>query len=136
MTELLITLAILAILLAIAVPRMGLWIRSNRVGAAYNEVVSDISVARLRALRAGQQSSFTIASSTSYNIVVNGTTVKSVSLSRAYPGVTLSPTSGSITFNSRGIRTTDTPANITLTSSSGSSRTMSINALGKVTRDY
>jgi type IV fimbrial biogenesis protein FimT len=135
MTELLITLAILAILLAIAVPRMGLWIRSNRVGAAYNEVVSDISVARLRALRAGQQSSFTIASSTSYNIVVNGTTVKAVSLTRSYPGVTLSPTSGSITFNSRGIKTSGLDA-ITLTSSSGATRTMSINTLGKVTRDY
>lgn len=133
--ELLIVLGILAILLAVGLPKMTSWVRGNRIVGAVNEVASDISIARLRGLRAGQQATFTITSATTYSIVVNAVTVKSVSLARNYPGVTLSPSAGSIVFNSRGLRVPGGLDAITLTNTSGT-RMLSINALGKVTREY
>jgi type II secretory pathway pseudopilin PulG len=133
--ELLIVLGILAILLAVGLPRMTAWVRGNRVGGAYNEVSSDISLARLRAMRAGQQASFTITSSTTYSIMVNGAAVKTVSLARSYPGVTMSPAAGSVVFNSRGLKTGNAEFSLTLSSSAGA-RGMTVNQLGRVMRDY
>jgi prepilin-type N-terminal cleavage/methylation domain-containing protein len=136
MAELMVALAILGILVIIAAPRMSGMVRGSRLSAAVNQVSSDITYTRLRAIRAGQPAALTVASSTSYTVSVNGTVVKTVSLDKDYTGVTVAQTPGAATFNSRGLLANGSAVNTITVTASGVTRTLTINTIGKVTRDF
>jgi len=54
LVELIVALAVAAILLAMAVPSLGDLLRNNRLAAANNELVTSLNVARAEALRRGR----------------------------------------------------------------------------------
>lgn len=55
LTELIIVLAIAAILLALAMPGMGAFVQNNRLVSQANDLVADLSVARSEAIRRGRR---------------------------------------------------------------------------------
>ncbi|MGD0624868.1 MAG: GspH/FimT family pseudopilin [Thermodesulfobacteriota bacterium] len=101
LVELIITLAILAILLAVATPSLNLFSSSYKLRGAAREVATDLQFARLLAVKENKDFRVDI-SSQSYQVVrVNdGSVAKSRNLNPDYPDVTL--TNISIPFDSRG----------------------------------
>jgi type IV fimbrial biogenesis protein FimT len=124
--EVLITIGILVIIAAIAIPQMGGIIENYRLNGAARVVWSDMQNARMTAIR--ENRSITVNfSSTSYNFVRDETTIFTRNLANDYPGVTVN--SGSITFNSRG---TVGPATTITISLVGRTRSFSIAWTGRI----
>ena len=109
--ELMITIVILGIMVAIAAPRMNTYISRTNADAVLNGLVGDIHYARMLAVRSGRSSRLTInATGTEYTVTTtqpdeSTRTAKRVNLAWDAPGFTLSPTT--LTFNSRGLLTGD-----------------------------
>jgi type IV fimbrial biogenesis protein FimT len=101
LVELIITLAILATLLAIAAPNLDLFSSSYKLRGAAREVATDLQFARLLAVKENKDFRVDI-SSQSYQVVrvSDGSVAKSRNLTLDYPNVTL--TNISIPFDSRG----------------------------------
>ncbi len=99
--ELVITLGILATLLAVAEPNLDLFSSSYKLRGAAREVATDLQFARLLAVKENKDFRVDI-SSQSYQVVrvIDGSVAKSRNLSPDYPDITL--TNISIPFDSRG----------------------------------
>ncbi len=99
--ELVITLGILATLLAVAAPNLDLFSSSYKLRGAAREVATDLQFARLLAVKENKDFRVDI-SSQSYQVVrvIDGSVAKSRNLSPDYPDITL--TNISIPFDSRG----------------------------------
>jgi type IV fimbrial biogenesis protein FimT len=99
--ELILSLSVMAILLAIAWPAIGQFSSGYRLRAASREVATDLQFARLLAVK--ENRTFQVSCDTnSYQVVriSDGFVAKARDFSTDYPEVTLS--SGVFTFNSRG----------------------------------
>ena len=109
LVELMITIVILGILVAIAAPRMNSYISRTNVDAVLNELVGNIQYARMPAVRTGRSSTLNVgATGTAYTITTlqpdeSTREAKRVNLAWDAPGFTLTP--ATLTFNSRGILT-------------------------------
>ena len=109
--ELMITIVILGILVAIAAPRMNAYLRRTNVDAVLNNLVGDIQYTRMLAVRSGRSSRLTIGTTgTAYTITTtqpdeSTREAKRVNLAWDAPGFTLTPTT--LTFNSRGLLTSE-----------------------------
>jgi type IV fimbrial biogenesis protein FimT len=123
--EVLITLGILVIVAAIAVPQMGRMLESYRLNGAARLVWSDMQNAKMTAVRENRSITVNFRS-TSYDFVRNGAVIFTRNLANDYPGVTVS--GGNITFNSRG---TANPITITV-SLAGRTRSFSIAWTGRI----
>jgi prepilin-type N-terminal cleavage/methylation domain-containing protein len=99
--ELVITLAVLAVLLTIAKPSLNIFSSAYKLRGAAREVATDLQFARLLAVKENKDIRVDI-SSQSYQVVrVNdGSVAKTRNLSPDYPDITL--TNVSIPFDSRG----------------------------------
>ncbi len=99
--ELIITLGILATLLAIAAPSIDLFSSSYKLRGAAREVATDLQFARLLAVKENKDFRVDI-SPQSYQVVrvSDGSVAKSRNLNSDYPDITL--TNISIPFDSRG----------------------------------
>lgn len=144
MAEILAALVIVGILTAIAWPRLsGIGGVSSRKGAL-NQLTADVGLARMTAIRSGNEAQVRInTAGTEYSVVVRDTTgafrtVKTVRLTRNYPGVTISPTNDSLVFDSRGLRRSLTAKKSLVISHSVRGTTardsLVISPLGKVNR--
>ncbi|MDZ4133170.1 MAG: GspH/FimT family pseudopilin [Dethiobacteria bacterium] len=104
LVELIIVIAILAILSAIAVPQMGVMVDAYRLNGAVRLVWSDLQNAKMTAVKENRsvRVNFTTPS---YNFVRVDTSavIFTRNLSSDYPNVTFSSSGGSTTFNSRGM---------------------------------
>ena len=106
-TELIVCMAILAVLLAIASPLIGQVTSVYKLHGAARELAADLQFARLLAVKENK-SYQVVCSSQSYQVVrvSDGLVAKARSFSVDYPEVSLNaPT---ITFNSRGISSSST----------------------------
>jgi prepilin-type N-terminal cleavage/methylation domain-containing protein len=108
LAEILIVLVIIGIALAMAVPRMQAALHQSSVQGALNNVASDVTLARLRAVRTATRTALVVnAAGTGYVVVVDPagtpTTFKTVSFATEYRGLTLSPVSDTVAFDSRGL---------------------------------
>jgi type IV fimbrial biogenesis protein FimT len=127
LVELMITLAVLAILLVIATPSLDLFSSTYKLRGATREVATDLQFARLLAVKENKDIRVAF-SPTSYQVVrvSDGSVAKTRNLNPDYPNITL--TSISITFDSRGNSSTNT---ITVANPRGT-KNVTVNPTGKV----
>ena len=139
LAEMLIVLVIIGIALAMAVPRMQGVLHGSALRGALNQMASDLTLSRLRAVRSATRVSLTInAAGTGYMVVVDPTgtidTLKSVSFANDAKGLTFSPANTSITFDSRGLLVTGTTT-VTATRQ-GRSDSLMVTGVGRIYRGY
>lgn len=144
MAEILAALVIAGILMALAWPRLSAFGGISRRSSALNQIVADVGFAQMSAVRNGAEAQIKFnATGTGYTVVVRNdlgvlTTVKTVPLTRDYPGLTVRPLNDSLVFDSRGLRrngTANQSISVWMTTPSGTvSDTILITPLGKVNR--
>jgi len=138
--ELLATLVILGILVALAAPRLRGVGKAAKQTGAMNQLATDLSLTRMRAIRAGNAARLVIdATGTAYRVEVRKAdgvtmdTVKTVRITQNYPGLLLRPVLDSVVFDSRGMRRRGTEV-IRAMRDTARVDSIKITPLGKVTR--
>ena len=139
LAEVLIVVLIVGIAIAMAVPRMQGVLHESAIQSALNNVASDITLARLRAVRTGNRARLVVNSAgTGYSVLVDSsgtsTTFKTVSFATDYKGLTLSPVNDSVTFDSRGMLVQGT-GTIRATRQ-GRTDSLTVSGVGRVYRVY
>lgn len=139
LAEVLIVLVIIGIALAMAVPRMQGVVHESALQGALNQMASDLTLTRLRAVRGATRASLSInAAGTGYSVVVDPTgttdTVKAVSFASDAKGLVLSPASSSITFDSRGLLVSGTSTIVA--TRQGRSDSLNVSGVGRIYRGY
>jgi type IV fimbrial biogenesis protein FimT len=125
--ELIITLAVLAVLLAIATPSLERLSSAYKLRGATREVATDLQFARLLAVK--ENKNIQVAFNPTFYQVVrvsDGSVAKARNLGTDYPDITL--TSISITFDSRG----DSSANTVTVTNPRGARNVTVNSTGRV----
>jgi prepilin-type N-terminal cleavage/methylation domain-containing protein len=127
LVELIITMAVLAILLTIATPSLELFSSAYKLRGAAREVATDLQFARLLAVKENKDIRVAFGP-TSYQVirVSDGSVAKTRNLSSDYPDIAV--TSIAVTFDSRG---NSTPNTVTVANSRGM-RNVTVNPTGKV----
>jgi len=151
--ELMVTIAIVAILLAVALPSFEGSMRSNRLATTTNELISTIALARSEALRSRRGAGLCatadgLACGTNWNLgwmvwadangngVLNSPADTVVRHVQAHPALNLTAGAGTIAFNNRGgprapteftLRPSDCPASQEMIN------TLTMNGSGQVT---
>lgn len=139
LVELMVVVALLAIMASIAIPSFQTMILNNRLSNTTNALLTGLQLARSEAVT--NRTAITVcgantaqnacANSTNWSsgaLILQGTTlIRSIPLNLA--GVTVSSTSNSLTYNSNG---TTTAATLTISDSRGndSARTITVNVIG------
>jgi hypothetical protein len=67
---------------------------------------------------------------------VNNVTVKTLDLTRSFPGITMGPVNGVIYFNSRGMRQTSSSTGTLYAVKSTDTATVQVTGIGRVYRAY
>jgi type IV fimbrial biogenesis protein FimT len=127
MTEILVTMSVAGILMAIATPRFYALLPSIRVASAARQVATDLQLARMRAI--SQHVNQTVAFNTSTATYTFGT-ADTRNLSQLYPGTTITSVSaGNPTFTTTGTAAAQTT--ITL-SNGGVTKQVLVATIGRV----
>jgi prepilin-type N-terminal cleavage/methylation domain-containing protein len=139
LAEMLVVVVIIGIALAMAVPRMQGVLHESALQGALNQMASDLTLTRLRAVRSATRVSLAInAAGTGYTVIVDPTgtvdTLKNVSFANDAKGLTFSPANTSITFDSRGLLVSGATT-ITATRQ-GRSDNLMVSGVGRIYRDY
>lgn len=135
----LIVLVIIGIAVAMFVPRFQGVTRTASVQNALNRVAADLALTRMRAIRTGAPTRLSISSDgKTYRVIVDPTaaapdTFKTVKLGLDYPDLVLSPTSGAVNFNSRGMVSGNTTLKATR---QGRVDSLKVTGVGVVYRDF
>lgn len=108
LAELLIVIVIVGIGSAIAVPRLSNFIRHLSARSAVSTVVSDLSLARIQAVREGRTVSVRVTGPSAYSVTVDQgvnivRTLKTVNVAGSQKNVTLAPNPTIISFDPRGM---------------------------------
>lgn len=142
MMELLVVMVILAVVVALVAPNMRGMLSANRADGLVGRMAGDLMMARMEAVRAGRRVQFVLLSGgTRYAVVRSGLgaaapdTLKRVNISQEFPGVAVTPSSATITFDSRGLVTSSAGTEI-IASRDGVQRRIQISSVGTVYRDY
>jgi type IV fimbrial biogenesis protein FimT len=125
LAEILVAVGIFSVLAAIAVPQFLALQPASRLNGATRQVYSELMWARSQAV--SENSSYVVTFPTAQKMEITGSTTRTIELQTEYPGVALSSSASTITFNSRG--TTDVAPTITLTNSAGT-RTVTLRITG------
>ena len=123
--EMLMAIALFAILAGIAVPQFIAFRPKNRLNGAARQVYSELMWARSKAVN--DNISYVGTFPTNQTMQIAGSTTKTVNIQTEYSDVTLSSSAATITFSSRG--TSNVAPTITLTNSGGS-KTVTIRITG------
>jgi type II secretion system protein H len=143
LTELLVVIVIMGLMAAMAGPRMVRWIQTIGQRGAFNQLMSDLALARIQAVRQGTTVSLRIVDNDTYRVTVDDATgasakvLKQVDLGQMQKGATLAPDSGRIAFDSRGVLRPDpvsTITQITLTRGPVSKR-LRVTGVGRIELD-
>jgi prepilin-type N-terminal cleavage/methylation domain-containing protein len=113
LTELMIIVAIVAIVSAIATPNYMDYMAGRRLKGAARMVMSDLLAARQKAV--SQNISVDVTFTSNYGYTVTGESARDIR--NAYYDVTFSASGSPVTFTSRGTMTGNTNITVTLTSS-------------------
>ena len=143
LTELMVVITIMGLMAAMAGPRMVRWIQTIGQRGAFNQLMSDLALARIQAVRQGSTVSLRIVDNDTYRVTVddaNGAparVLKQVDLGQMQKGATLAPASGRIAFDSRGVlrpNPVSTITQITLTRGPVSKR-LRVTGVGRIELD-
>jgi type IV fimbrial biogenesis protein FimT len=128
MAELMATLALFAVMAAIAVPSFLSMQPGLRLNGAAREVLGKLMWARSKAVE--QNSAYAVTFPTDHTLLITaGAWSQTIDLQTDYSGITLSKSGSDPTFNGRGTASGSTT--ITLTNSSGS-KVVDVTATGNV----
>ena len=137
--ELMVTIAVLAIAISIAVPSFSNMIRDNRAESQSGAMVTALNLARSEAVKRGENITVSPTTGTNWS---SGWEVKAgAEVIRSYPalqGATLSSAASSFVFNSRGrlqgvdLGTSNTLAYRVGSESCRQERDISVNGIGRV----
>jgi len=125
LAEIIVAVAVFAILAAIAIPQFVAFRPKNRLNGAARQIYSQLMWARSRAVT--DNSDYVVTFPTNQTMLITGATTRTISIQSDYVDVTLSSTASTITFTSRG--TANVAPTITLTNSGGS-KTVSLRITG------
>ena len=141
LTEMLVVVVIMTIMAALAGPRMAHWLRTLSSRTTADQVAADLSLARIQAVRNGRTASLRITNDHTYTITLDSlgtqgvSVIKTVDVSRYEVGTVLAPTSGRISFDSRGIlRSALTSTDSVRITRGSSSRVVKITTVGRILR--
>jgi prepilin-type N-terminal cleavage/methylation domain len=126
MIELIVTLAVLAILVAIAIPTYNGLMPRYRLNGAARQVATDLMKARMQAVKLS--TNVTVTFTTTGYTISGGSYSETFNIQSQYPGVSI-PTTGGPQFHPRG--TAASTFTVTLTNSSGS-KDIEVNIAGRV----
>ena len=127
MIELIVTLAVLAILVAIAIPSYNSLMPRYRLNGAARQVATDLMKARMQAVKLSTNVTVTFTT-TSYTIS-GGSYSETFNILSQYPSVSLSSSGGALIFHPRG--TAENTVTVTVFNSSDSKQ-IQINIAGRV----
>ena len=128
--EIMIIVAIMAILTMVSVPNISRWISSHRLSSTAQQIASEMQLARAKAVSERQNINFAIVTGmgfyATYQYSPGG------QLKHCTHSVTISGVSGDnpIVFNSRGMASNDT--NISLINEKGMTKAVNVNVAGRV----
>ena len=125
LAEILVAVAVFAILAAIAVPQFLAFRPVSRLNGAARQIYSELMWARSKAV--SENTAYVVTFPTNQTMQIAGATTKTVSIQTEYSDVTLTSSASTITFSSRG--TIDVAPTITLTNSGGS-KTVTVRITG------
>ncbi len=103
--ELMIAIAVMAILLAIGVPSFTVWLQNSQIRTATESIVNGLQLARAEAVRRNAQVSFTLGPGTSWEVrtVTGNALIQSRASSEGSPNVSARVSGGTTaTFNELG----------------------------------
>ena len=126
--ELMVTIAVLAIISTIAIPSFQSMIDSRRVNGVALEIVGDLRLARTEAMRRGQEVTFNIDNE-SHSIELGNNELKAHTYDR--PNVSVSATPETINIAPRHGHP-DTTLEVTVTGNSQRALTVSVNQVGLI----
>ncbi|HEX5725327.1 MAG TPA: GspH/FimT family pseudopilin [Longimicrobiaceae bacterium] len=137
--ELMVALALVGLLITMMAPRMGATLAVIRSRSAIDRLSGDLAHSRMQAIRQGRTASVRITSSQKYVVTLDDgstaiDTLKKVDLSGDYTGVALTPTSGRIAFDSRGLLRSGSLDSVVVRRS-GRKSTLRISGVGRIYRD-
>jgi len=133
--ELMVVIGIMAIILAVALPIYNQWRQSTALSTASQTLMAHLKQARVMAVSNNRQVSVTFTAN-SYTVDSAGSNPQQYLLSDYAKGLTLSTTFASNTLNFFSNGVSDTSSNkdtVTITNSSGASKTITVNIVGQVT---
>ena len=147
LVELTLVIVLMGILVALAAPSLAGYVRRTRVEGALNELTGDIAYTRTLAVRSGRPATLTVEpGGTAYKIesthqetaTTTATRVaKRVNLTSDYRGVTLTPATTVLTFNSRGLLTPPPGDPMIIMAQEGNSgAVLTVFQSGRALRDY
>jgi type II secretion system protein H len=141
LVEMLVVLVIMGIMAAMAGPRLVRWGQTIGQRGAVNELVADLSLARTQAVRQGRTVSLRIDTDSTYRVTADNTdgtvlrSLKSVNLRRTYRNTSLSPNTGRVSFDSRGMyRTGSTVSQLGIRRGT-ELKTIRVTAVGRIYRE-
>ncbi|HEX8829554.1 MAG TPA: GspH/FimT family protein [Longimicrobium sp.] len=141
LVELLAVLVVIGVLTALMAPRMDGALNGVRVTRLLDRFASDVSLARMQAIRRGGTAAVTISGGNQYLVTVSrGTTarldtLKRVSTSSDYPGVKFVK-NGNLTFDSRGLLTPASTLTSVVAVQAARRDSIIITGIGQVYRGY
>ena len=137
--EMLVVVALMGIIAMLAAPRFANFVSVWRTRGAVDQLAGDLAYTRMAAVRAGRTASLRFTGATYVvtldNDAVPFDTLRSMSFTREYPGVTLSSSATRIAFDSRGVLRNGTSQSVTVIRS-GRYQTLRISSVGRIYRDY
>jgi prepilin-type N-terminal cleavage/methylation domain-containing protein len=128
LAEIIVAIAVFAILASIAIPQFVAFRPKNRLNGATRQIYSQLMWARSKAVT--DNSNYVVTFPTSQIMLISGNTTRTVNIQSDYVDVTLSSTATTITFFPRG--TSDVAPTITLTNTGGS-KTVNLKITGVAT---
>ena len=141
MIEILTVLVIGAILVAMAQPSLAGFVQRNYTRRTIDRLVSDVTSARMQAVRDGRRMAVTVAGDGTYTIDTLSTggvwaPMRTINLGNDYPGVAMTPANQRLEFNSRGLLV-GASGNAIITARRGThADSMFVSAAGRVYRDF
>jgi type IV fimbrial biogenesis protein FimT len=122
--EILVVLAIVAILIRIAVPAFSTWLPSQRLTSAAQQIAIDLQFARMKAI--AQNTSYTVTFNTTTSTYSFGTDSRNVTT--LFPGITIASAPSNPTFTPSGMANA-----VTITLSNGTTQKLvCVKAMGRV----
>lgn len=126
--EVIVAIAVFAILAGIAIPQFVGFRPKNRLNGATRQIYSQLMWARSKAVT--DNSNYVVTFPTNQTMLITGATTRTINIQSDYVDVTLNSSASTITFSSRG--TADVAPTITLTNSGGS-KTVTLRITGAAT---
>ena len=125
--EMMVVIAILAILLAIGMPRYSAWRAANALQSATETLMAHIKQARVMAVTGNRDVKIAFGA-TGYTVDSAGAQPQQYALAPYSGGLSMSANVSSLDFKSNG---TSSAGTVTLTDADGDSRAISVNVVGR-----